>query len=196
METLQHIATAIRCCQVVFAIICLGTSAYWIDWLSKLGRELASANHQLDAWSGKREPDSANGSLVPYALGFAIFASVTGAALSGLMLAAPHVERLHRTLFGFFDFVTSWIWSDFFLAVFSAMAPWLQLGISENIYNTAVAMSFLLFVAYAATAVLALLDMRSGKGPAWANCARPAGPAPAKETSPYPIVTEPPEQMA
>jgi hypothetical protein len=57
--------------QVAFAIICLGTSAYWVDSLGKYRIQL-------------------------HALNFALFASITGAALSGLMLAAPHIARLQR----------------------------------------------------------------------------------------------------
>lgn len=61
-----------------------------------------------------------------------------------------------------FDFFTSWIWSNFFLAIFASLA-----GHARNIktasFTAAVAVAFLLFVLYVLTALLALLDMRDGK---------------------------------
>jgi hypothetical protein len=93
-----------------------------------------------------------------------------------------HLLLPSSTLLGFFDFVTSWIWSCFFLAAFSALVGGIVAAVSAFIgeealgsYNAAVAMCFLLFLAYVATAVLALLDIRDGKGPKWATSASAAG---------------------
>lgn len=142
MEAYQLSVVVLRSLQILFSLVCLACAGHIITTVNA-----SFGVGGLPLWSDTGE------------VGLAVFAGLTGMLLSSLMLAATLVAALGRTLLGLVDLITSVIWSIFYLAVGAAMARGARFN---STWDAVVAMGFINFLLYAATAALAALDMKKG----------------------------------
>eukprot|EP00775_Hariotina_reticulata_P006970 gene6970-7184_t len=137
---------AVRVLQIVFCVVCLATAGHWAKtW----------APYRLNTFQVY---------LILQSVNLAIFASVTGVLLSTFLLFAPRIApKVAEDLPGLIDLIISGVWSVFFLSAGASITSWGPCKASALclVWKSTTAISFLLWVLYAISAILASLDLRA-----------------------------------